>query len=221
MVFVTFKTVEDAAKMTAKAKNLPKKNLPNDPRIIMYVDQRAKKRYDSIQNIAKTIRVKSNNTIQTTVRNGKRDFLLRQKDRGDPTPWSQIPPLKLEEEIPEFEIGQFKNIYSNEENDKNEALDENNEYENEEEKDEQNELSNEIARQYMDEEKAKRDRSEDAPQGEPRNKFTKKLTFHSAGSEDEIEGENVATSQPIKDNEVSFTLNIERRMYRVQSQGRR
>ena len=56
IVFVLCATMEDASKITSKAANLPKNNKENDPRIIMFVDKKAKKRYDAIQNVAKTMR---------------------------------------------------------------------------------------------------------------------------------------------------------------------
>ena len=201
IAFITFKTFEDAAKVTSKAHNLPKNNLPNDPRLIMYVDQRAKKRFDAVQNIAKTIRIKSANTIQTTVRNGRRDFLLRQKNRGDLTPWSQIPPIKLEEDIPDFEIGIFKNIYSEnssetdendhgEEEDDEDVEEEENEKMSTNEREEQQEISNEIARQYSkDEELIKRQHSEESLPGVPAAKAIKKLTFQPTGTNEEVENE--------------------------------
>ena len=51
--------------------------------------------------------------MQTSIRTGKRDFLLRQKERGNTTPWTQIPPIRIEQRIPEFEIGLFKDVFSN------------------------------------------------------------------------------------------------------------
>ena len=77
----------------------------------MYVDNRAKKRYNAYQNVAKSIRQKSSNRIQMTIRNGQYNFLLRQKEKGDQTPWNLIPPVVLEQRLPEIEIGLFNNIY--------------------------------------------------------------------------------------------------------------
>ena len=117
IVFVTCTTREDASRISAKAHNLSNSNSREEPRIIMYVDPHANKCFNAIQNIARTIRQKSENTIQTTVRNGKFDFLLRQKRKGDQTPWSQIPPLRLDHKLPDIEIGMYKNIYTPKEDD--------------------------------------------------------------------------------------------------------
>ena len=112
IVLITCETMEDTARITANARNLPVTNNKDNPRLIMYVDLRAKKRYNAILNIAKTIRQKYENGQQTSIRNGKHDFLLRQKTWGDPTPCCQIPPLLLNQNLPEFEIGMYKNIYT-------------------------------------------------------------------------------------------------------------
>ena len=60
--------------------------------------------------MAKTIREVSNNTVQTSVRAGRHDYLLRKRIKGSNTPWSQVPPLVLTQELPEFEIGLYNDI---------------------------------------------------------------------------------------------------------------
>ena len=126
IVFIRCKSYEDAAKITANARNLPADSGPNSPRLIMHVDIRAKKRHKAILNIAKSIREISKNTVQTTLRAGRRDFLLRKREKGTATPWSQIPPLLIKQEIPEIEIGQYKDIInpSNRMEEQDEPLDE-------------------------------------------------------------------------------------------------
>ena len=76
----------------------------------MYVDRRASKRHRAIMTIAKSIREYSKNTVQTSVRTGKTDFLLRKRIKGDQTPWSEIPPILITQNIPEFEIGIFNDM---------------------------------------------------------------------------------------------------------------
>ena len=154
IIFIERETREDAAKITVKAKNLVNNNKVDDPRLVMFVDKRATKRFNAIQNIARTNRQKSEGTKQTTIRNGRYDFLLRQKDKGDTTPWNLIPPLNLDQDLPDIEIGMFKNIYTprndddlvgnNEEDDQviNDDIDDMDENETED-------LSNEIRRQYI------------------------------------------------------------------------
>ena len=76
ILFIKCRTQDDATKFTSKAKNLPQENTDKSPRIIMYVDRRASKRHRAIMTIAKSIREYSKNTVQTSVRTGKTDFLL-------------------------------------------------------------------------------------------------------------------------------------------------
>ena len=76
IIFINCKDQEDANMFTSRAKNIPQDSDPDAPRIIMYVDRRATKRHKAIVKIAKTLREQSKNTIQTTIRVGKNDYLL-------------------------------------------------------------------------------------------------------------------------------------------------
>ena len=60
------------------------------------------------------------NTVQTTVQAGKRDYLIRQRTKGLDTPRKQIPPKIITQQIPQFEIGDYLNIFNDLENDDNE-----------------------------------------------------------------------------------------------------
>ena len=110
ILFIRCQTQDDASKFTSRAKNLPQENNEKSPRIIMYVDRRASKRHRAIMTIAKSIREYSKNTVQTSVRTGKTDFLLRKRIKGDQTPWSEIPPILITQNIPEFEFGIFNDM---------------------------------------------------------------------------------------------------------------
>ena len=110
IVFIYCNSQEDANKFTSKAWNLPKDTGPSTPRIVMFVDRRAMKRHKALINIAKAMREHANNSIQTSIRTGKTDFLLRKRRRGSNVPWSEIPPIVVTQEIPNFEIGRYKDI---------------------------------------------------------------------------------------------------------------
>ena len=71
--FISFASQEDASKFTSKSRNLPHDATGNCPRIIMHMDKRAMPRYKAYQQIAKSIREKSNNEQQTNIRTGRRD----------------------------------------------------------------------------------------------------------------------------------------------------
>ena len=89
-------------KITSRAKNLPNDPSGQGPRIVMYIDNRAKARHRAFQQIAKTLHEEAKQSIQTNIRTGQTDFLLRVRGKGETTPWSQIPPLKITQKVPNF-----------------------------------------------------------------------------------------------------------------------
>ena len=105
----------DAMKLTSRVKNLPQDTAGNGPRIVMFIDKRAKARHRAFQQIARTLReeaTEKGKKIQTNLRTGRTDFLLRLRETGDTTPWSDIPPLKITQKLPSFEIGLYKDIFN-------------------------------------------------------------------------------------------------------------
>ena len=194
IIFMECESRDDVALITSKARNLSNSGDTNNPRLVMYVDKRSKKRFNAIQIIAKSIRQTSQNTVQTTIRNGKHDYLLRKKEKNDPTPWNLIPPLIIDHELPDFEIGMFKNIYApnEDENDADAEDDGNEEVELLDEK-ETDDLSNEIRRQYVKDAEAdarrnpKRDLTKD---DSPKIKNKKKSKNILSASEEEEDSDN-------------------------------
>ena len=73
---------------------------------------------------------------------GKSDFLLRQHPRGSQIPWSEIPPILLNHEIPEFDIGKYKDLVnpSNNINDEIEDMDDQDNENDHEYKEDNNEI---------------------------------------------------------------------------------
>ena len=109
-IFIRCSTQEESSKLTSKARNLPQDKGTDSPRLTMWVDGRAMKRFKAMQAIAKSIREHSQNGYQTSIRTGKRDFLLRKRERGSTIPWGEIPPLTITQELPQIEIGQYDDI---------------------------------------------------------------------------------------------------------------
>ena len=153
MVFIRCTSSEDSAKITSQARNPPQEHGPTAPRLIMHVDPRAKARYRAINAIAKTIRDKFDGQLQTSVRSGKSDFLLRQKVRGDPTPWSSIPPIIITQPLPSFEVGLYKGLFTPEE------LDTSQDNSHHQEESDMDTIQEEMQRQNLT--NNKRDRSDD------------------------------------------------------------
>ena len=124
LIFIKFESYEDVALVNSKARNLPNSNQRESPRLVMYIDARARTRYRAFQSIARTIRLESDGEIQTSIRSGRRDFLLRKRERQDKTPWSAIPPLKVTSKIPPIEIGMYKSKFYQDNDKENHVNDE-------------------------------------------------------------------------------------------------
>ena len=116
IAFINCATQEDAKQFTSRANNIPHDSSDNAPCLVMYIHRRAARRHKAIALIAKSIRNQSNNTVQTTIRVGKKDFLLRQRPKGSSTPWAEIPPIAISQELPEFEVRIFNDIVHPENN---------------------------------------------------------------------------------------------------------
>ena len=116
IVFLNCKTQEDANQFTSRAKNIPNDNTKDALRITMHVDQRAMKRFKSLQIIAKSIRENSKTPVQTTIRSGKNDFLIRKREKGSNTPWNEITPIEITQDLPQFEIGTYYDLINPENN---------------------------------------------------------------------------------------------------------
>ena len=111
IIFIRCKSIEDAAKINIFARNLPQDFSPTAPRLVMHIDPRARTRYHAFCAMAKAIRDHSDGEVQTSVRTGRTDYLLRKRSKGDNTPWGKIPPIKINQEMPAFQIGLYKELY--------------------------------------------------------------------------------------------------------------
>ena len=115
ILFLKCRTSADTTKITSHACNLPQDSNGTDPRLVQFIDKRAKAQYRAFQVVAKTLREEATikgQKIQTNLRTGRTDFLLRIWQLGDQTPWAELPPIHIEQKIPNFEIGLFKDIYN-------------------------------------------------------------------------------------------------------------
>ena len=131
ILFLKCKSAIDAMKITSRAHNLPTDNSGNGPRLVQFIDKRARARHRAFQLVAKTLRDEATakgQRIQTNLRTGRTDFLLRIRQLGDTTPWSDTPPIKIDQRLPGFEIGIFKDIfnlsYSSSEEEEDQAMEE-------------------------------------------------------------------------------------------------
>ena len=112
IIFLKCANTEDAAFITSHTKNLPNEKTGQGPRLITHIDRKAKAHYQAFNTIAKSKREKSKFTIQTNIIIGQNDYLLRERPKGETTPWQHIAPTVINHRIPPFEIGMYNKIRS-------------------------------------------------------------------------------------------------------------
>ena len=144
---------------TSRDRQLPQEAGPNTPHLVMYVDRHAMKHHKAILSIAKLQREHSNDMIQTTVRTGKYDFHIRTRPRGSNTPWADIAPVQITQDIPNFKIGAYRDIVNP--NNNPEEPQEDWMEDQEEPMEDIQEITEEVDRLNKTEEKNKRDRTAD------------------------------------------------------------
>ena len=104
IMYLECNTQEDVAKITQLACNLPQGDNSEDrPQIVMYVNKKTYKRYQSFETLAFRIRQSKPGFYSTNIRNGKYDFILRKKEKTDKRPWKLIPPVEIPDNFPKFE----------------------------------------------------------------------------------------------------------------------
>ena len=128
--------------------------------------------------------------MQTNIRVGRTNFLLRVREKGQDIPWADIPPVKITQKIPQFEVGIYKDIFEITD-DKVEEMQEDNLSE-----EELNKLSQNII------EDKKRDRSNDEEQINHRdNKVQKQHQTSKENTEDDSSGTSGSDSSKSSDDE--------------------
>lgn len=103
ILYVECSSTDESARIYKYAKNLPQGDRKG-PQLIYYVPRSLFKRYSDVETLAWQIRTKSQGQLQTNVRQSRQDYILRQRKKGDPTPWGEIPPISLPDTIRPFEI---------------------------------------------------------------------------------------------------------------------
>lgn len=102
-LYVQCASFEDTALIYKHAPNLPQ-NSPTGPQLDYFTPPQFHKRRQEIETLAWQIRIKSEGRIQTNIRQGRLDYILRQRPKGSKTPWSEIPPTQIPESISKFVI---------------------------------------------------------------------------------------------------------------------
>lgn len=100
-LYLRFKTLSSSSKVNSYAANMRKEG-ENRPQITFYITPVIWDRFSAIENFAYKIRNPDDDStpMSTNVRLGYDDFILRTRDVSDRTPWSQIAPVVLPDNLP-------------------------------------------------------------------------------------------------------------------------
>ena len=115
VLYVEYESIEMVNFIMSFAQFLRKGEKENRPSVEKYVPMELFKRYSAVEKIAYEIRQKSNFQTSTNVSFGEKDIILKSRPKeiqpgGRKTPWSQIEPIKLPEDIPTFEMNLVRRV---------------------------------------------------------------------------------------------------------------
>ena len=99
-MYVQCKTEEDITLITKNAKNLSREGGDNRPTLVPHIPPQFFARYQACEKILHTIRASETGRYQTNLRFGKTDLMIRYREKGDMTPWSNIPTIKIPPGVP-------------------------------------------------------------------------------------------------------------------------
>ena len=113
IIYIQCQTTEDISLIISHVSNLPQSSDRNSPSIVTHIPQILFKIYQYCQKLMFKLRKSQPNvTIQTNIRLGRRDFLLRHRIKGDMTQWKDIPTLKIPREATIPELGLSKKTFT-------------------------------------------------------------------------------------------------------------
>ena len=105
IVYIKCQSQEDIATITNHAKNLQKPIIGDTPpTIVRHVPKEFFKRYQALEKLLWQIRKTKQNQVLTNIRLGRRDYIIRYKNKDDPTKWNNITPMSIPKNIPKPEI---------------------------------------------------------------------------------------------------------------------
>ena len=115
-IYIKCKSDEDVSTITSHAHNLPRPDrdtiadtlVPHIPKILY-------QRYKACEKLLWQYRKSDQGNIQTNLRLGRYDFLLRSRTKGDPTPWKFITPIRIPNTFPKPELNLLKKTDSDRE----------------------------------------------------------------------------------------------------------
>ena len=100
IMYIRCETPDDISLITSHLKHMEHSNLKSAPTTVTHIPKALFKRYQHCEKLLYKLRISKDKTIQTNLRMGRMDFQLRQRTKGDQTPWKDIPILKIPENAP-------------------------------------------------------------------------------------------------------------------------
>ena len=126
IMYVQCSNTDEIAKITALAKNIQPSNLKEtSASIAIHIPKFLYGRYISIEKLMYQLRMSAKGSIQTNVRLGRTDFIVRQKMRNDTRKWKDITPIEIPAHITKPDIESLKNNKQNNKYDEEEEDEEN------------------------------------------------------------------------------------------------
>ena len=116
-IYIKCQSEEDISLITSHAHNLPRPD-PNciTDTIVPHIPKIMYQRCKACEKLLWQYRKSNQGNIQTNLRLGRFDFLLRTRDKGDQTPWKFITPIKIPNTFPKPETNLWKKPEINNEN---------------------------------------------------------------------------------------------------------
>ena len=111
--YIQCNSQEDISLITSHVTNLSKINYEKEsPQIIPHIPNILYKRYQYCQKMLFKLRLSQPQKLRTNIRLGRIDFLLRFKQKGDNTPWRDLPLLIIPTEAPRPEMNLLKDKHT-------------------------------------------------------------------------------------------------------------
>ena len=104
ILYIRCDTTDDISLITSHLKNMDHSNLKNAPTTITHIPRALYKRFQHCEKLLYKLRITNEKKIQTNLRLGRLDFQLRQRTKGDKTPWKDLPILKIPNSAPGPEL---------------------------------------------------------------------------------------------------------------------
>ena len=111
--YVQCETQDDVSLITSHVSNLSNTNFDkNGPQIVTHIPNILYRRYQYCQKMLFKLKMSKPQMLQTNIRLGRSDLLVRYKQKGDDTPWRDVPLIIIPQDAPRPEMNLLKDHQS-------------------------------------------------------------------------------------------------------------